>query len=100
MLQTGSNSVVVRLDGRVETLARAVEPVLADRGGRLAALPERERLLQRRTPRLQAADHVDELLAGGFVRRRVLSLLGHGSPSPWGWCWWSWHGCGRRRPAR
>src|SRR4051812_3155660 len=100
MLQSETDLNLVRLDRGVEPLARAVEPVLADRGERLAALPERERLLQRRTPRLQAADHVDELLAGGFVRRRVLSLLGHGSPYPWGWCWWSWHGCGRRRPAR
>ena len=46
------------------------------RGERLAALPQRERLLERGATGLEGADHLDELLAGGLVggsRRRGAS---------------------------
>ena len=64
----------VGVDRGLEPLAGAVEPVLADRREQLAALPERERLLERGAAGLQAPDDLDQLLAGGLVRRRGLGL--------------------------
>ena len=62
-----------RADG-VEPRAGAVEPLLADHGERLAAFPQRERLLEREAAGLQPADDVLQLGA----RRLVRELLGHG----------------------
>ncbi len=56
-----------RLEGLVEPLAHPVEPLLADRGELLAALPERQRLLERGAAGLEPAHRLDELLAGGLV---------------------------------
>ena len=64
----------------VEALTGAVEPVLAGGRERLAALPERERLLERRAARLEAAHDVDQLLTGLLVG---LVGLSHGSPRGW-----------------
>src|SRR5690349_1142336 len=98
----GELVLVVGLDGGVQTLACAVEPVLADRRELLAALPEGQRLLERGAACLERADDLDELLAGLLVRRRsfarlrVVSLLRHGDPP----CWWWSRGSGRRRRGR
>ena len=54
----------------VQPLADAVEPLLADRGELLAALPERERLLEGGAAGLEPADGLDQLLAGGLVGER------------------------------
>ena len=56
---------------RIEAPPRAVQPVLALAGELLAALPERQRLLQRHAARLQPAHDVFELGAGLLVGLRA-----------------------------
>jgi GNAT superfamily N-acetyltransferase len=70
----GSALLGLGSDGGGDAGASPVEPLLADRRQRLAALPERQRLLERRTPGLQPADHLGELLTGLFVGRSVLIM--------------------------
>src|SRR5690606_26358058 len=65
--------------------ARAVEPLLAARGERLAALPQRERALERLGAGLEARHDLDELVAGLLVAE-----LGDGSR----------FGCGHRSSGR
>ena len=60
----------------VEPLPGAVEPVLADLGELLAALPERERLLEGGAAGLEPADDLDQLLAGLLVGRSARSASG------------------------
>ena len=65
---------LVRLDrGVVEPLPGAVEPLLAQRRQLLAALPERERLLQGGAAGLEPTDHLDQLLTGGLVGRLLVA---------------------------
>ena len=58
---------------RVQPGPGAVQPAAAHLRQLLAALPQRERLLQRRAARLQAADDLDELVPRLLVAERVLA---------------------------
>ncbi|CAG6394107.1 hypothetical protein SCOCK_240059 [Actinacidiphila cocklensis] len=62
--------LVLRRQRRVQPLAGALQPAPAHLGQFLAALPQRERLLQRGAARLQPAHDVDQLVAGLLVTQR------------------------------
>src|SRR4051794_10522504 len=98
-------SALVGVQHVVEALPGAVEPVLADAGQPLGALPERQRLLERGAAGLEPADDLDQLLArllvGDLFGLGLLgglggALLSHRCPRSARSSWW-WRGCGRRR---
>src|SRR5699024_6225618 len=67
----------------VESLASAVEPLLAAAGEHLPALPQRDRVLEASLSGLQAPHHLDQLIARRLVgqlrdvgRQRLLALHG------------------------
>src|SRR4051794_23572666 len=62
---------------RVEAGPGAVQPFLADGGELLAALPQREGVLEGRRTGLEPAHHLDELFAGVLVGRA--RVVGHGA---------------------
>src|SRR4051812_34438278 len=65
----------------VEALAGSVQPLLADVGELLAALPERQRLFQAQPAGLQPADHLGQLLPGLLVPQRRLAHGRHATRS-------------------
>ena len=80
----GSARVVVVLvggDRGVEPLPGAVEPLLADLRELLAALPQRQRLLEGRAAGLEPADHLDQLLAGLLVGELSRSCVAASGPA-------------------
>jgi len=81
---------------RLETLPGPVQPGLAGRCKLFAAFPEAERLFQRSVSGLQLANHIDQLVAGLFVRKgglgrdvvgavNVVGGLAHGSTLAVAW---------------
>ena len=60
----------IRTLGR-EPLLRAVEPRLAQHGQLLAALPQRERCLERKAAGLELPHDLEEFVAGGLVGDRL-----------------------------
>src|SRR6478672_5475128 len=61
----------------IEALLRADQPLLAAARERLAPLPERDGLLERRAALLELGDHAHELVARLLVRQRV-DAIGRG----------------------